>query len=148
MKKILAVLFSFLIVLGIAGCSTQVEYDFYQGTHSSTRAVRIGTEYVIVSEYSQIADVARTGLKKYSQDFFEDHTLIVIIDYFPMKLIGCNINRVTKNAKKITIDMQVDYADSGLIPEHPFYENYVYVEVKAKNIKEVELLGIGVESLA
>lgn len=148
MKKLLAVLFGFLIVLGIVGCSAQVEYDFYQGTHSSTQTVRLGTEYVIVSEYSQIADVTRAGLKSYSQDFFEDYTLIVIIDYFPMELTECNINRVTKKGHKITINLQVDYADSGLIPEHPYYENYVYVEVKAKNIEEVELLGIGVEAWA
>lgn len=148
MKKLLAVLCGFLIVFGIAGCSTRVEYNFYQGTHSSTQTVRLGTEYVIVSEYSQIADVTRAGLKSYSQDFFEDYTLIVIIDYFPMELIECNINRVTKKGHKITINLQVDYADSGLIPEHPYYENYVYVEVKAKNIEEVELLGIGVEAWA
>ena len=148
MKKLLAVLFGFLIVPGIVGCAAQVEYDFYQGTHSSTQTVRLGTEYVIVSEYSQIADVTRAGLKSYSQDFFEDYTLIVIIDYFPMELIECNINRVTKKGHKITINLQVDYADSGLIPEHPYYENYVYVEVKAKNIEEVELLGIGVEAWA
>lgn len=146
MKKLLAVFFSFLIVFGIAGCSTQVEYEFYKGAYKIEAFTQPRTEYRIISDYLEIEAVSSM---EYSQDFFDDHTLIVIMDYFPEKLTECNVKSVTKKGHKIKINMEVNYYSgiSNLIVGHPTtYINFVYVEVKAKNIKEVELLGIGVEA--
>lgn len=144
MKKLLAVLCGFLIVIGIAGCSTQVEYEFYKGAYVIDSFTQPRTEYRIISDYSEIEAVSSI---EYSQDFFDDHTLIVIMDYFPEELTECNVKSVTKKGHKIKINMEVDYysgISNCIVGAPKIYINFVYVEVKAKNIKEVELLGIGV----
>lgn len=146
MKKLLAVLCGCLIVFGIAGCSTQVEYEFYKGAYSIADVTQPRTEYRIISDYSQIEAVSSM---EYSQDFFDDHTLIVIMDYFPEELTECNVKSVTKKGHKIKINMEADYyyGISNCIYTTPkIYINYVYVEVKAKGIKEVEILGMGISA--
>lgn len=106
MKKLLAVLFGCLIALGVAGCSTQVEYEFYKGAYSVADVTQPRTECKIISYHSEIEDVSSM---EYSQDFFDDHTLIVMMDYFPEKLTECNVKSVTKKGHKIKINMEVDY---------------------------------------
>lgn len=140
MKKILSILCGFLIVFGIAGCSTQVKYEFYKGDYVSVPFTFPSgvTDYDIVSDYSELPDAMGPGIKAYSQDFFNDHTLIVIKNYCSMELIECNVKSVSKKADKITISMEVGYKNefsSGVW----CCENYVFVEVETKNIKEVEV---------
>lgn len=137
MKKLLAVLCGCLIVFGIAGCSTQVEYEFYKGSSYTIpfNAITVSTDYQIISDYSEIAVVSSNP---YTPDFFYGHTLIVIKHYCSERLEECNINSVTKKGHKIIISMEVGYKceiSSGLYA----WENYVYVEVETKNIKEVEV---------
>lgn len=143
MKKI-RILISFFFVMvmicSIAGCSTQVEYEFYKGDYVSVPFTFPSgvTDYEIVSDYSELAGAMGPGIKEYSQDFFDDHTLIVIKNYSTMELTECNVKRVSKKANKITISMEVRY-ENELSSGVWCCENYVFVELKIKDIKEVEV---------
>lgn len=141
MKKLFIILFSLLLIFGFAGCSTQVEYEFYKGDYVSVPFTFPSgkTDYCIVSDYSELACAMGPGIKEYSQDFFDDHTLIVIKDYYAERLEECNIYKVSKKANKIIISMEVGYKYEISSGQY-VWENYVYVELKTKNIKEVEII--------
>ncbi len=129
MKKILLLLPLLLILVG---CKVEVNANMYfLGSDLSTAG---DNNFEILDTYSKYVNNGKL-LKDYEEDFFENHSLIIL--YLNDSTTGnrYGLKEVSKTNSKLTI--YVECIEYGLMPA---FSTAVYcVEVEAKGIKKVEV---------